>query len=35
LPPDQTHDDDRWRIVHLHFSLAVPDEELPRLAAGT
>jgi ketosteroid isomerase-like protein len=27
-------EDGRWKIVHLHFSAAVPDEELARLTAG-
>ena len=28
------HEGGQWKIVHLHFSAAVPDEQLAALAAG-
>jgi ketosteroid isomerase-like protein len=28
------HEDDEWKIVHLHFSVGVPDEQAMELAQG-
>jgi hypothetical protein len=28
------HEDGQWKVVHLHFSVGVPDEQAMALAAG-